>query len=606
MGIRVLPQHLINQIAAGEVVERPSSVIKELMENALDAKATSIEVKIVDAGKSLISVSDDGCGMDAETIKLCILSHATSKLESDDLLDINTFGFRGEALPSITSISRVNIVSSQNGEVAWQLHVEGNSDPVLSPASRRQGTTVEVRDLFFATPARLKFLKSDATESDSCYSIFNRVALANPHVEFKLVENGREKFRYKRCESFGERIDEVLGEDFSRNTLPVDVRCGAFHLHGVIGVPTFNKATSSQQIFFVNGRFVRDKLLSVALKAAYANLVPKGRHAVAVLHLDLPNYEVDVNAHPAKIEVRFRHSDQVRHFIIRELKDALTSSVASCAVVGEAFSAPIQNMNSYSPNDFTYKTVKSKLNSFPVKSRSESNIIPLPKSPITTYRNIDETDALPVSNPNFVSEQSKFFQTTEDSEKLNMGQALYQIDKAYIVSVTDDSLIIVDQHAAAERITLEQLKTKQPLESQMLLIPEPYHLTAMQMELIKKHEEFLMSLGIKFEQLSADTICIYSIPAILDKCEVHEIIGDILNELEQWGESYTLDQKIHGVLSTMACHGSLRAGKQLSMQEMNSLLRTMENTINIAQCCHGRPAYVRLYRRDLNKIFERC
>ena len=224
----------------------------------------------------------------------------------------------------------------------------------------------------------------------------------------------------------------------------------------------------------------------------------------------------------------------------------------------------------------------------------------------TTYRNIDETDALPVSNPNFVSEQSKFFQTTEDSEKLNMGQALYQIDKAYIVSVTDDSLIIVDQHAAAERITLEQLKTKQPLESQMLLIPEPYHLTAMQMELIKKHEEFLMSLGIKFEQLSADTICIYSIPAILDKCEVHEIIGDILNELEQWGESYTLDQKIHSVLSTMACHGSLRAGKQLSMQEMNSLLRTMENTINIAQCCHGRPAYVRLYRRDLNKVFERC
>ena len=516
MPIKLLTQNIINQIAAGEVIERPASVIKELVENAIDANATEITVSIMDAGKSFISVSDNGTGMDKKSLELCILSHATSKLDSENLFDIHTFGFRGEALPSIASIARVSITSSpkksendSDSENCWKIQLEGSQIKDLSPENRSQGTTVEVRDLFFATPARLKFLKSNFSESENCREAFLRIAAAFPNVTLKFIEDGKQKLYFQRTDSLQKRIGDVFGENFSRNTFPIDVKKGNLHLHGAIGVPTYNRSTSNQQYFFVNNRFVKDKIFFSALRAAYSGLVPQGRYAVAVLFLDMPHTEVDVNAHPSKIEVRFRDTDTVRYFISSELKNKLFgygSNHPSLEAV-EVFHAktgilPKQDSEThvnFGMHQNSSKNYNDSLRKFLGQGVAQPKFDPTwngtSTSPSKIFENSMSSAAVDfqMQDPDEINNKSAEVEETCDatlynfeknitndivsdsvdfSEKISLGTALSQVHNTYIVASDGENLIIVDQHAAAERITLEKLKAQGKLDSQMLLMPD--------------------------------------------------------------------------------------------------------------------------------------
>ncbi|MDR2765996.1 MAG: DNA mismatch repair endonuclease MutL [Holosporaceae bacterium] len=598
MKIKLLSQNLVNQIAAGEVIERPSSVVKELMENAIDAGAAEIEVKIIDAGKSFVSVADDGCGLDRESLSLCLLNHATSKLSSENLFDIHTFGFRGEALPSIASISRLTITSAMDVSTeAWAVRAEGAqiSDPF--PDRRRRGTTVEVRDLFFATPARLKFLKSDAAEADGCYGVFQRIALAFNEISFSFVDSGKQKFLYPRTTDPEKRVLDVLGDAFTENAFTIDARKDGLRLHGFIGVPTFNKASAGHQYFFVNRRFVKDKIFAYALKSAYAGLTPPGRHAVAILHLEISFDEVDVNAHPSKIEVRFREAERVRGFITAKLKENLLAFGANWSSSERiihlsreksfvpSFHAPRPGgkIHQAAPDARPYVSVGSNALE---STASEDNIVAR-------------------SHHSAPAEEQEAVLIRRDESEFFLGRALCQIDNTYVVAVCDHELVIVDQHAAAERITLEKLKNNVSLDAQTLLLPDVCPLGAQQVELLENNRELLLRFGFHHEKLADDLVIITALPAILETCDAKSLLADVVEELAAFGSAYTLEEKIIGILSTISCHGSLRAGKPLTIAEMDTLLRQMENSPNIAQCCHGRPSYVRLSNKNLNNFFER-
>ncbi|MDR1236305.1 MAG: DNA mismatch repair endonuclease MutL [Holosporaceae bacterium] len=589
--IRLLSQNLINQIAAGEVIERPASVIKELMENSVDAGADEIIAKVVSAGKSFISVSDNGSGMDKESLELCVLSHATSKLSSENLFDIHTFGFRGEALPSIASISRVSITSANDssGE-AWTLNLEGSQNLGLTPTRRSRGTLIEVRDLFFATPARLKFLKSDAAELDNCCEVFFRTALSFPGVTFQFFDGDRRKFFYEKTDDPQKRVKDVMGESFIENTFAVDAKNGNFRLRGFTGVPTFNKSSAGYQYFFVNNRFVKDKIFAGALKFAYSGLVPPGRYAAAVLFLDMPHDEVDVNAHPAKVEIRFRESEKVRFFILSELKKALTSF--------GAMRVSTEVINNFSTIK-THPTVSQEYKSAP----KSFNFVAPKKAEI---ENRDRFFSQPRDVPQTIKAEVKPETPEEPREKfIELGNAVCQLGETYIIAENGDNLVIVDQHAAAERITLEKLKDNLSPDSQTLLLPEICSLKGSQVELLEKNAEFLLKFGVHYEKIAEDLVQVTALPAILGSCDAKSLLNDVAEELTAFGEAHSPEEKIHRILSTMSCHGSLRAGKKLSLQEMNSLLRRMEETRNIAQCCHGRPSYVTLSINNLGKFFER-
>ena len=640
--IKVLSQNLINQIAAGEVIERPASVIKELVENSIDAGATNVEIRLEDAGKSLISVSDNGSGMDKDSLSLCILSHATSKLSDENLFDIHTFGFRGEALPSMVSIARVSIISSNNdnGE-AWRLNTEGKGNLELEPDSREKGTTVTVRDLFYATPARLKFLKSDASENEACRQALKRIALSFKHVSFSLYDKDKQKLLYEATDNLFQRIKDVFGEEFAENLFEVKIEKGKYSLYGFIGVPTFNKPSSSYQYFFVNNRFVKDKIFSLALRSAYSGLIHPGRFPVAILFLDMPYDEVDVNAHPAKTEIRFKESEMVRGFLISALKK-LISAYGSSRPSTEIVNDILNQKNEMKSNGSTIGFSETYAGVSDTSLRDSStvptwNIVPnqripkkqeissrcfsnyenkqrvynsgifalqknrnLPEQDIDSQQQISKLDV--IENPS-----SKIFEKTGKSSenKIRFGTALCQIANTYIIAADDDNLILIDQHAVAERITLEKLKKNTKLDSQDLLLPEVCPLSEIQVELFEKNADLIAKFGIIYEKLSSDVIMVNALPAILGSCEAKPLIADIADELEQMGDIYSLEKKIHLILSTISCHGSLRAGRKLSINEMNSLLRQMESTENIAQCCHGRPSFVVLTTQNLNKFFER-
>lgn len=638
--IKVLSQNLINQIAAGEVIERPASVIKELVENAIDAGATEVEIRLEDAGKSLISVSDNGFGMDKDSLKLCILSHATSKLSDENLFNIHTFGFRGEALPSMVSIARVSITSSDNdsGE-AWRLNTEGKGGLELELDSRTKGTTVTVRDLFYATPARLKFLKSDNSENEACRQTLKRMALSFRKVSFSLYDNDRKKLSYEATDNLLQRIKNVFGEEFAENLFEVKIERGKYSLYGFIGVPTFNKPSSSYQYFFVNNRFVKDKIFASALKSAYSGVIPSGRFPVAILFLDMPHDEVDVNAHPAKTEIRFKESEMVRGFLVSALKKLIAaygSSRPSTEIVNGMFnqksktesddlnvgfseaSAEVSIMNlrdsEIAP---TWNVVRnqgisknqgvSQRSNYENKQKLYNSGIfalqknrSLPKQDIDSQQQMQKFDVIENSIPEIFEKSGG-----NPENKIDFGTALYQIANTYIVAANDDNLILIDQHAVAERITLEKLKKNTKLESQDLLLPEVCPLSEVQVELMEKNSDLIAKFGIVYEKLSSDVIIVNALPAILGSCEAKPLINDVADELEQMGDVYSLEKKIHLILSTISCHGSLRAGRKLSIGEMNSLLRQMESTENIAQCCHGRPSFVVLTVKNLNKFFER-
>jgi DNA mismatch repair protein MutL len=591
MTLRILPQNLINQIAAGEVVERPASAIKELVENAIDAGATQITVELKDGGKEYISVTDNGCGMTKDELPLAIERHATSKLAEGDLMAIQTMGFRGEALPSLGAVSRMTLTSkTESADIAWRLKIEGGDKQDLEPASLNVGTRIEIQDLFFATPARLKFMKSNATELNHARDLLERLAMARPHIGFRLKNNDKELFDYAACEgdaqiAYQMRLKQILGKEFFDNTIWVDAEREDYHIQGYVGLPTYSRSNASKQFFFINGRHVKDKVLFSAIKGAYHDLIAHDRAPVVVLYLTIPMREVDVNVHPAKTEVRFIDPSLLRSFIVSSIKHALVDR-------GQ-FTAP-------SLSDQAMDMFK-----MPERQRSY-------QAPLSTGRGqqIEETP-LGFSQPSYSAQPAPvvtFTNPAPSSEEYKLGRAQAQLYKTFILSETKDSVILVDQHAAHERLEYEKFKNllaAQGIRKQTLLIPQMVEVTAVEIALIKQHLDAFARLALVLEIYGDTTIVIREVPGVLAKANTEELLKDILDQLREEGNDLSLENKILEIFATRACHGSVRAGQTLSIDEMNALLREMEQTIHSSQCNHGRPTYVELKKKDIERLFSR-
>lgn len=578
--IRRLPETLVNRIAAGEVVERPAAAIKELLENSLDAGATKIEVILREGGQALIRITDNGCGMTPDELSLAVERHATSKLPSDDLLEINSFGFRGEALPSIGAVSRLSITSRARGsDTAWQINVEGGEISSPRPAALNEGTQVEVRDLFYATPARLKFLKSVRSESDAAREAIERLALAHADVDFTLQEDDRRPVRFKAMtrELVGEgntvlsRIGEVLGGDFIDNMVKVEAEREGVSVSGYAGLPTFHRPTTREQYLFVNNRPVRDKVLLAAVRGAYGDTIPSGRNPAVVLYLNLPPKEVDVNVHPAKAEVRFRNNQLVRNVIVTAVRQAL------------------RDAGQFTTSALAPQAIRMMQNPVPeVRGYSEPNISQL-------------WEAMPPS----VRSASLSFDVPNNVGRL--GAAVAQLYNTFIISQTTDSIIIIDQHAAHERIVYEKMKQALDvggIKRQMLLIPEVVDMDETSSRRLLSKAEELAECGIVVEPFGG-AVMVREVPEIFGQTDVKEMLKDLAEEMAEYEKSGSVREEMEKIMATMACHGSVRAGRSMNVDEMNSLLRQMEQTANSGQCNHGRPTYVELKRSDLEKLFDR-
>lgn len=604
MTIRILPNNLVNQIAAGEVVERPASVIKELVENAIDAGATSIEINLVDGGKSLMIITDNGKGMSKEELELAVERHATSKLPDDNLFNINFLGFRGEALPSIASVARVTIVSrAKESENAWKIEVNGGEKSAPVPAAAQQGTRIEVRDLFYATPARLKFLKTAQGETGQCVDIVNRIALANPQIAFYLNDDGKKKIALQAqpgdlFDARLKRLSEVMGREFGENSLLIDAQRENLRISGYVSLPTLNKANSLSQYLFVNNRPVRDKLLLGAIKGAYQDVLAANRYPMCALFFDIDPAYVDVNVHPAKAEVRFYDNALVRGLLVSAIRHALnegsgrTSSTLSLADI-----------------------VQDKIPDFDnLPPRADLGEPVLPQRGFQyqgSYGGGSRRQAvLPELERNFsVKAEPEREYLPEDTETVGpLGLAKAQFLDTYIISQSEDAIIITDQHAAHERIVMEKMKenlAKGKAASQMLLIPEVVDLSLSDKTRLLEAAEELAKLGLAVEEFGPSAIIVRETPALLGDCDVKALITDLAEEMAEWGKEYVLSEKLHLVCATMACHGSVRAGRRLNLDEMNRLLRDMEKTPHAGQCNHGRPTYIELKISDINKLFDR-
>ena len=607
MRIRHLPDHLVNQIAAGEVVERPAAAVKELVENAIDAGATQIDIDIRNGGKSLIQIRDNGFGMDAEELGAAIQRHATSKLPDDDLVNITHLGFRGEALPSIASVSRLSIKSkTANDDEAWEISVEGGKNQTLSPAAHTLGTTIEVRDLFYATPARLKFLKTDRAEYAAIKDTVSRIAMAFPSTGFKLLHNGDVKLNLPPeqgnfLDQRRERLSAILGREFGENSLPVEATRETIKISGYTSLPTLNRATNQYQFLFINGRPVKDRMLLGCVRAAYMDVLHHGRHPLVVLFIDLPPEMVDVNVHPAKSEVRFRDAGHVRGLIITALKHTLlnggqtTSSTLSAQALGR-----IQPQGNY--------------NSLPLSRGSHPAVPRQYIQNATTMGNLAENSQETYSNQNFDSFQpsARHEEETKNSPQTQnypLGAARAQIHENYIIAQSQEGLVIVDQHAAHERLVYEKLKTQMEnnkVESQGLLVPEIIDLEETKIDLINEYQEMLNKFGLQIEAFGNDAIAVQAIPAIMgQKIDIKKLILDIVDEISEHDTTEKLQKSLYEKLSTAACHGSVRSGRRLNTEEMNALLRQMEETENSGHCNHGRPTYIKLELKDIEKLFGR-
>lgn len=613
--IRRLPDTLVNQIAAGEVVERPASAVKELVENAIDAGARRIDVTIRDGGRALISVVDDGRGMTPDEMRLAVERHATSKLPDDDLFRIDTLGFRGEALPSIGSVARVAITSRpKDADEAWRLTVEGGRIEAPQPAAGALGTTVEVRDLFYATPARLKFLRSARSESGAVQDVLNRLAMAHPEIAFGLTDEGRQKIRLDAAQS--ELIDArlvrlgaIMGREFRDNALAIDAERDGIRLTGHAGLPTLNRGNAAMQFLFVNGRPVRDKQLIGAVRAAYQDFLARDRHPLLALFLDCEPRAVDVNVHPAKTEVRFREPATVRGLIVSALKHALAeaghraSTTVSAAALGafQGGGAPLPPRQSGFPGAYAYRP--------PVP--------PAPGLAAAAYAfQSPGTDTPPDFSPPGFSPGAVSHVDPETGEVTNapveigypLGAARAQLHATYIVSQTEDGIVIVDQHAAHERLVYEAMKKAMEgagVPRQGLLIPEIVDLDERAAERLVARADELRAMGLGIESFGPGAIAVRETPALLGEVDAQGLIRDLADELEALGDAFSLKEKLEEVCGTMACHGSVRAGRRLKPDEMNALLRQMEATPHSGQCNHGRPTYVELKLSDIEKLFGR-
>lgn len=617
MTIRILPNNLVNQIAAGEVVERPASVLKELVENSIDAGATSVEVTLADGGKSLMIISDNGKGMSKDELPIAVERHATSKLPDDNLFNINFLGFRGEALPSISSVARLSITSRVAGaENAWKIEVNGGEKSEVVPAALSKGTRIEVRDLFYATPARLKFLKTAASETGQCVDIMNRIALANPHISFYLNDEKGKKIALnaQQGELFDarlKRLADVMGKEFGENSFLIDARRESLHISGYASLPTLNKANSLSQYLFVNNRPVRDKLLLGAIKGAYQDVLERNRYPMCALYFDIDPAYVDVNVHPAKAEVRFYDNALVRGLLVSAIRNALNQAGQRASNVMD-----IATFVQDQIPEFDVNGVK-----LPEKAVLEETSFEFQREPLRPYGGFAfqgcSRSSGGVRQAVLPELERKFSVQTEESvpvaqiraeEAGPLGLAKAQFHDTYIISQTEDSIIIVDQHAAHERIVMEKMKdnlARGNIASQMLLIPEVVDLKPSDKVRILENAEELGKLGLQVEEFGPSAVIVREIPALLGDCDVKALIRDVAEEMAEWGKGFELTEKLHLVCATMACHGSVRAGRRLNVDEMNHLLRDMERTPHSGQCNHGRPTYIELKIADFEKLFHR-
>ena len=601
--IRQLDDAAINRIAAGEVVERPASAVKELVENAIDAGATRIAIEVADGGKTLIRVTDDGCGIAAGDLPLALSRHATSKIDGSDLLNIHTFGFRGEALPSLGAVGRLTITSRVSGADAASIQVSGGKMDAVKPAALRAGTVVELRDLFYATPARLKFMRTDRAEAQAISDIVKRLAMAEPSVAFTLRDvsgggEGRVTFRADRengdlFDALHARLARVLGREFAENALQIDATREGLRLYGYAALPTYSRGAAVAQYLFVNGRPVRDKMLTGALRAAYFDFLSRDRHPAAALFIDCDPTLVDVNVHPAKSEVRFRDPGLARGLIVSSLRHALAeaghraSSTVANATLGAmrpepapATPARVYQMDRPSPAA-RQAAYRAQSPGFAELSQDYSGRI---MEPVPETAPVDELQDLP------------------------LGAARGQVHENYIIAQTADGMVIVDQHAAHERLVYEKLKAQMAengVAAQALLIPEIVELTDGDCARLMAVAEDLSRFGLTIESFGGGAIAVRETPAILGEVDARAMILDILDELSDQGESQMVQARIEAILSRVACHGSVRSGRRMRAEEMNALLREMEATPHSGQCNHGRPTYVELKLSDIERLFGR-
>ncbi|MFZ4700168.1 MAG: DNA mismatch repair endonuclease MutL [Candidatus Methylumidiphilus sp.] len=601
MPIRLLPPQLINQIAAGEVVERPASVVKELVENSFDAQSGIVEVDIEMGGLRLIRIRDDGIGMGQEDLPLALSRHATSKIASlADLERVSSMGFRGEALPSISSVARLALTSrTQSSDHAWRILADGTeSGYAILPASHPCGTCVEVRDLFYNTPARRKFLRSEKTEFSHIETLIKRMALSRFGTGFVLRHNQREILSLRPAKAQTEREGRVAllcGEAFLENALGVDFESSGLRLSGWVGLPTFSRSQADMQFFYVNGRLVRDKLVAHAVRQAYQDVLYHGRQPVYVLYLELDPALVDVNAHPAKLEVRFRDSRLVHDFLFRALHRAIADDRpgGSHDASGMAAGVPNPPFENAARPAFSSRLMPS----FGQGARQAS----LPLQVRETLLSLNELYTPATGNTQLVARP-------EDSPNPPLGHAIAHLHNIYILAETATGLILVDAHAAHERVTYEKLKRQRQaggIASQPLLLPLSVKLSGVEADLAEEFADTFANLGMELSRSGLDTVLVRSVPVLLSGVDAEKLLRDTLADLHQHGRSLRLEQALHGVLATMACHGSVRAHRRLTIPEMNALLREMESTENSGQCNHGRPTWIELSGKDLDRFFLR-
>jgi len=603
MSIRRLPEHLVNRIAAGEVVERPASALKELVENAIDAGAARIDVKLAAGGVDLIEVADDGCGMAPADMALALERHATSKLPDEAIEAVTTLGFRGEALPSIASIARLTLESRVRGAEGWQRVIDNGVLASEGPAGLPPGTRVRVEDLFARVPARRKFLRSARAEYAACLDTVRRLAMARPDIAFSVEHDGRRALATPNPESLPERVAALTDRALAENSVVIDFAREGVRLGGVAGLPTFNRGVADHQYLFVNGRPVKDRLLAGAVRGAYAEMLARDRHAVVALFLDVPADQVDVNVHPAKTEVRFRDPQLVRGLIVSGLRRALDAAGHRSMQRPSEAALAMWRSETSSPSSFGEESAWGSAAS---TGFGESSPTPYPFAEGERLMVRDRRPTLFAPPPQARAEPA--YAPPPDTVSHPLGVARGQVAKTYIVAEAEDGLVIVDQHAAHERLVLERMRAAMGgagVARQALLLPEVVELDEPACDRLEARSEELLAFGLELERFGPRAMLVRATPAMLGQSEVRGLIADLADELAAFDEALSLKERIDHVAATMACHGSVRAGRVLAVAEMNALLREMEVTPHSGQCNHGRPTWIKLAHGDIEKLFGR-
>lgn len=622
--INILDPYLANQIAAGEVVERPSSVVKELIENSLDAGADSIEIVVEQGGAKLIRVRDNGSGIVKDDLPLALRRHATSKIQSiEDLAKVLSLGFRGEALASISSVARVALVSrSKDADAGWQVRVEGIADELkVQPAAHPFGTTIEVRDLFFNVPARRKFLRTPQTEFEHLAEIIRRIALSKFEIDFLLEHNGKEVLRLSAAPTVKDkemRLAAICGENFVQNAVSFEAAASDLKLTGWLGSPSFTRSQPDMQYFYVNGRVIKNKNLAHAARQAYQDLMPANRHAALVLYLELDPASVDVNVHPAKSEVRFHETRLIHDFVYKSLKKALAGNVSNVAIPKQfaVDSSPVSRDVQFERLSAISKPQETplKTSEFYSEQKNRQDITHFKQQNLfdVAQKTIAEAESF---ERNIKRAQTAEFQVAEEAAEylpqestFPLGFALAQLHDTYILAQNSQGLVIVDAHAAHERITYEKLKkdyAQGKVESQYLLMPLELNVSEKEAEYVEQYGELFSSFGLVLDRVGPTTIALRQVPVLLQDRDLGILVSDVLSDLIEEGDSFRIETSCNHILATMACHRSVRAKRKMSIIEMNALLRKIEQTDNSGQCSHGRPTWTQLSIGELNKLFAR-